>query len=81
MASDDADVVQHGRLLHKLAVHLQFGMSITDAQGFIGHPPAVNHQNRLQLAFAFAVEIIYNLLIHFVVNPLVQLIYHLSFII
>ena len=49
VALEDADVVEHGGLLDKTAVYLQFGMCVDDAQRLEGYAAAVHHEDVLQL--------------------------------
>ena len=44
IALHNANVVQHGGLVHKLAVGTQLGMRVADAQSTLCHCLAVHHQ-------------------------------------
>ena len=61
----DADIVEHGRLLYKLAVNAQFRMSVTNQQATVGDLPRVLHEQPPQVAVLRIVLVNNNLIIHF----------------
>ena len=48
VAKKDADVVEHGRLLDKLPIEFQLGMSLHNAQGPLRHLPTMYKENAPQ---------------------------------
>ena len=55
IAADDAQVVEHGGGLNKIAVETEFGVLVADAQRLVGHVAAVGEQQRFQFAIALAI--------------------------
>ena len=45
---EDADVVEHGGAVQKLAVEMQFGMAVGHSEGFSGHLAAMVKQQAAQ---------------------------------
>ena len=48
IGEEDADVVQHGRLLHQLTVCMEFGVGIDDGERFTGDALAMNNEDVAQ---------------------------------
>lgn len=64
ITTEDTDVVEHGRLLHKLTVKVQFRVSITNLQGLICHSPAMNEENAFQRILLWIILINNTVIIH-----------------
>ena len=64
IATEDADVVQHGGFFHKLTVGMQFGMVVHDGKCLVCHFTAVHHENVLQRVFFGIVFVDDGLIVH-----------------
>ena len=60
----DSDIMEHGCLLNKLPVNLQFGMAVTDYQTAVGDLPRVLHEQLSQLIVFWVILINNRLVIH-----------------